>query len=143
MVNSLKKILVAFDGSQNSLRGMEKAIQIAKPARATITAVFVIGTPLIKSGLYNITNTQRNLAKQKAMEILDRAQGRAKLAKVKFEGKIISGVPSTAITKFADNQKFDIIVIGARGLSGTKSLFLGSVSNHILHSTKIPVLVVK
>ena len=143
MVTSLRKILVAFDGSQNSLRGMEKAIQIAKPARATITAVFVIGTPLIKSGLYNITNVQRNVAKQKAMEILSRAQGRAKLSKVKFEGKIISGVPAQAITKFAEKQKFDIIVIGARGLSGAKSVFLGSVSNHILHSSKLPVLVVK
>lgn len=143
MVSSLKKILVAFDGSQNSLRGMEKAIQIAKPARSSITAVYVIGTPLIKSGLYNITNVQRNLAKQKAMEILGRAEGRAKLAKVKFDAKIISGIPAPTITKFADNQKFDMIVIGARGLSGTKSLFLGSVSNHILHSSKIPVLVVK
>ena len=140
---TMKKILVAFDGSQNSLRGMEKAIQIAKPSKATITAVFVLGTPLIKSGLYNITNIQRNVAKQKAMEILDRAQGRAKLSKVKFERKIISGIPGKEITKFAEKGKFDVIVIGTRGISGVKSEFLCSVSNYILHSSKIPVLVVK
>ena len=143
MVTTLRKILVAFDGSQNSLRGMEKAIQIAKPSKATITAVYVLGTPLLKSGLYNITNIQRNVAKQKAMEILDRAQGRAKLSKVNFDRKIISGIPGQAITKLAEKEKYDIIVIGARGLSGVKSAFLGSVSNHILHSAKIPVLVVK
>ena len=143
MVTMLKKILVAFDGSPNSLRGMDKAIQIASPADATIIAVYVLGTTLIKSGLYNITNIQRNVAKQKAMEILDRAQGRAKLSKVKFERKIITGIPAEAITKLAQKEKFDIIVIGARGLSGVKSAFLGSVSNNILHSSKIPVLVVK
>lgn len=143
MVNSLKRILVAFDGSNNSLRAMDKAIQIAKPADATITAVYVIGTPILKKGLYNITNIQRNVAKQKAEEILNRARGRAKLAKVKFQSKIISGVPSSAITKIAANQKSDILVVGARGLSGAKAVFLGSVSNHILHASKIPVLVVK
>ena len=143
MVTSLRKILVAFDGSSNSLRAVDKAIQIAKPADATVTAVYVIGTPILKRGLYNITNIQRNVAKQKAEEILGRAQGRAKLAKVKFQSKIISGVPSTAITKFAANQKPDILVVGARGLSGAKAVFLGSVSNHILHQVKVPVLVVK
>ena len=140
---ALKKILVAFDGSNNSLRAMDKAIQIAKPADATITAVFVIGTPVLKRGLYNITNIQRNVAKQKAEEILGRARGRAKLSKVKFQSKIISGVPSTAIIKFATNNKPDILVVGARGLSGAKAVFLGSVSNHILHEAKVPVLVVK
>ena len=117
MVSSFRKILVAFDGSPNSLRAVEKAIQIAKPAGATITAVYVIGMPLIRSGLYNITNAQRNVAKQKACEILNRAKGRAKLANVKFEDKIITGVPSTAIAKLADSQKFDILVVGARGPS--------------------------
>ena len=143
MVTPLRKILVAFDGSNNSLRAVDKAIQIAKPADATVTAVYVIGTPILKRGLYNITNIQRNVAKQKAEEILGRAQGRAKLAKVKFQSKIISGIPSTAITKFVASQKPDILVVGARGLSGAKAVFLGSVSNHILHQVKVPVLVVK
>ena len=139
----LRKVTVAFDGSKNALRAMDKAIQIAKPADATITAVYVIGTPILKRGLYNITNIQRNVAKQKAEEILGRAQGRAKLSKAKFKSKIICGVPSTALTKFVEKEKSDILVVGARGLSGAKAVFLGSVSNHILHASKVPVLVVK
>lgn len=143
MANMLKNIVVAFDGSTNALRAMQKAVQIAGPSDAMITAVYVIGTPILKKGLYNITNIQRNVAKQKAEEILKRAQGRAKLSKVRFQSKIISGAPSTAITRFAEDQKADILIVGARGLSGAKMAFLGSVSNHIVHASKIPILVVK
>jgi nucleotide-binding universal stress UspA family protein len=142
MVRSVRKILVAFDGSQNSIRGLERAIQIAKPSRATVTAMYVI-SPLSKSSFYSVTSTQRNTARQKAIEILDKASGRAKIAGVKFQVKLVNGIPASTITQFADSQKFDMIVIGARGLSKTKAAFLGSVSNHILHSAKIPVLVVK
>ena len=143
MVNKIRKILVAFDGSQNSFRGLDKAIQIAKPSEATITAIYVINTSPLRSRLYNVTNVEKNVARQKGIEVLERAHGRAKLANVKFQSKLVGGVPAPAITKFADSQKFDIVVIGARGLSKTKATFLGSVSNHILHVSKIPVLIVK
>jgi len=38
---------------------------------------------------------------------------------------------------------FDIIVIGSRGQSGLKEIFLGSVANAVVHKSKIPVLVIK
>ena len=143
MVNTIRKILVSFDGSQNSFRGLDKAMQIAKPSDATITAIYAINTSPLKSRLYNVTNVQKNMARQKGIEVLERARGRAKLANVKFQSKLVDGIPAPTITKFADSGKFDIIVIGARGLSKTKATFLGSVSNHILNASKIPVLVVK
>ena len=43
----------------------------------------------------------------------------------------------------ARNKEFDIIVIGSRGQSGLKEVFLGSVANAIVHKSKIPVLVIK
>ena len=143
MVNKIRKILVAFDGSQNSFRGLDKAIQIAKPSEATITVIYVINTSPLRTRLYNVTNVQKNMARQKGIKVLEKSYGRAKLADVKFQSKLVGGIPASAITKFADSQKFDIIVIGARGLSKTKATFLGSVSNHILHVSKIPVLIVK
>lgn len=36
-----------------------------------------------------------------------------------------------------------MIVIGARGITGAKEKFLGSVSNHVMHKSNVPVLVVK
>jgi len=63
---------------------------------------------------------------------------------IEFDEKVItSNDIVNTITNFAKSNKFDIIVIGARGQSYPKAPFLGSVSNGILNSCLIPVLVVK
>jgi nucleotide-binding universal stress UspA family protein len=47
--------------------------------------------------------------------------------------------------KIAHNKKdkFDLIVMGSRGRGAVKELFLGSVSNYVVHTSNIPVLLVK
>jgi nucleotide-binding universal stress UspA family protein len=47
------------------------------------------------------------------------------------------------IVKFAQDKKFDIIVIGSRGPSPIGEIFIGSVANYVLHRSKVPVLLVK
>ena len=66
--------------------------------------------------------------------------------KIEFEGIVIGGHTSGIdLTTFANNpaNKIDQIVIGSRGRGSIKEMFLGSVSNYVIHSSKIPVLVVK
>jgi nucleotide-binding universal stress UspA family protein len=53
------------------------------------------------------------------------------------------GDEGSKILKFAKDKKFDLIVIGSRGMSSAKELFLGSTSNYVLHKSPIPVLIVK
>ena len=60
-----------------------------------------------------------------------------------FSEKITDGHEAEEIVGFAAEKKFDLIVIGARGLGSVKEVFLGSVSNGVLHKSKIPVLIVK
>ena len=43
----------------------------------------------------------------------------------------------------AKKEKFDLIVIGSRGMGTAKEIFLGSTSNYVLHKSPIPVLIVK
>ena len=136
------KILVPFDGSKNSVRALVKAIQLAKGSRGSITGLHVINTPLSKDA-GSILKSWRNKAKQNAVDVLDRAKGRADMDKVKFISKIANGPPGEVITNFANKNKFDVVVIGARGLSKTQAMFLGSVSNHVMNKSKVPVMVVK
>ena len=51
-------------------------------------------------------------------------------------------VPST-IVDIANDIEVDLIIIGSRGLSGIKSMFLGGVSKHVVEHCKQPILIVK
>ena len=61
-----------------------------------------------------------------------------------FNEKIARGEIGYNIIKLAHGKgNFDMIVIGSRGRSSTKEMFFGSVSNYVIHTSKIPVVIVK
>ena len=138
-----KKILVPLDGSKNSIRGLDMAIHIARQSHGTITALTVKSVP----GIYAIHplgfmdfNTMKEVKKN-----LEDAKVRAAKKGIKLTTKAIAGDPGYDIARFANDKKnsIDMVVIGARGRSSAKEIFLGSVSNYVLHKSKKPVLVVK
>ena len=49
----------------------------------------------------------------------------------------------SAIVEYAKNKDVDLIVIGTRGRSGFKKLFLGSVASGVVTNAACPVMVVK
>ena len=137
----IKKILVPLDGSKNSLRGLDEAIYLARQCQATITGLYII--PIYPRNLADaIMPFQIHLNKE-AKKFMDSAKKRSAQKGIDFKSKIIFGSPTVEIEELSKKGKFDIIVIGTRGQSGLKEVFLGSVANAIVHKSKIPVLVVK
>lgn len=143
MAIKTKKILVPLDGSKNSLRGLDMAIHIARQSQGTITALAVKTVP----GIYAIHplgfldfNSMKEVKK-----LLADAKLRAAKKGIQLTGKAMAGDPGYDIARFANNSKngIDMVVVGARGRSSAKEIFLGSVSNYVLHKSKKPVLVVK
>ncbi|MDX1442127.1 MAG: universal stress protein [Nitrosopumilaceae archaeon] len=137
----IKKILVPLDGSKNSLRGLDEAIFLARQCHATITGLYVI--PIYPRNLADaIMPFQIHLTKV-AKKLMSEAKNRCGKKGIVFRSKIVIGSPTVEIQDLAKDGKFDIIIIGSRGLGGLKEAFLGSVANTIVHKSKIPVLVVK
>jgi len=143
MAVKTKKILVPLDGSKNSLRGLDMAIHLARQSQGTITALAVKTVP----GIYAIHplgfldfNSMKEVKK-----LLADAKLRAAKKGIQLTGKAIAGDPGYDIARFANNSKngIDMVVVGARGRGSAKEIFLGSVSNYVLHKSKKPVLVVK
>lgn len=136
-----EKILVPLDGSKNSIRGLNYAIYLARQCQAIITAIYVIPRPphtAFRSPRY----PEKPYLKD-AESTLEFAKKYAAQNGILLEKKIAFGDPGYTIVKFAKDKKFDAIVIGARGRSVIKEIFLGSVSNYVLHKSSLPVLVVK
>ena len=136
-----KKILVPLDGSPNSIRGLDRAIEIAKNSDAEITGFYVFHLPLAAGVKY--TKKMEDDVQKKAVKAIGPAMVRVRKAGATFKYKTGSGHTGSAIVKFAQKGDFDMIALGARGVGGVKEAFLGSTSNYVMHKTKIPVLIVK
>jgi nucleotide-binding universal stress UspA family protein len=140
--NRFKKILVALDGSMHSRRGMNEAISLARQAEGSITGIYI--SPSITNEQTNTLASYREYLLEKSRKFMSDAKTSAARHGIQFDEKVItSNDIVNTITNFAKSNKFDIIIIGARGQSYPKAPFLGSVSNGILNSCLIPVLVVR
>jgi len=140
---NLKKILVPLDGSNNSFRGLDHAIGLAKLSGASIVGAHVSYVP------GNLAYPRQGFISQTllkdAKRYLNTAKKRCTDNNVTFTSKILAGTPSHGIVKFGQEVRngINMIIMGTRGLSSAKESFLGSVSNHVVHKSKIPVLLVK
>ncbi|SRR5579875_125518 len=140
----IKKILVPLDGSKNSSRGLDKAIYLARQCGATITGLCVIPLYSIKLGNPGrILTPLRNETAKQAKKFMAEAKRAAAQRGIVFNEKLLYGNGAWEIVEFATSKKFDLIVIGSRGLNPIKQAFLGSVTNAVVHRSKTPVLVVK
>lgn len=142
MAGSIKKILVPLDGSKNSIRGLDFALKIAKLDSVKILGLHVVPTSL----RYGLETTQeiKKKANKIGQNILSDAQKHAKNKTKLFQTKLlIGGNIGQTIVKFAQNGKYDLIVMGSRGPDPGLEMFLGSVSNYVINRAKTPVTIVK
>jgi len=80
----------------------------------------------------------------KVKEFIEEAKNLAAKNGIVFNEKIARGEIGYNIIKLAHGKgNFDMIVIWSRGRRSAKEMFFGSVSNYVIHTSKIPVVVVK
>ncbi len=140
--NRFKKILLPLDGSLNSIRGLNEAISLARQTEAKITGIHII--PRFLRFEAQKTKYYRAQLARDAKRYLDKARTSAARNGVDFIDKVATSRDKVqTIVGFAKKNKFDIIVIGSRGLGSPKADYLGSVAHGIVNSSRIPVLVVK
>ncbi|NOY38775.1 MAG: universal stress protein [Nitrospirae bacterium] len=78
-----------------------------------------------------------------APQILDSAVDILKPAEARISTALVEGFPDKAIIEAAVASDVDLIVMGARGIKGVKSLFIGSVTRSVAINSPKPVLVTK
>ena len=136
-----KKILVPLDGSKNSFRALARAIDLAKQTQASITCLLVIQTYRTEMGL--VKTVTGEIMSRNYKKIMKIAKNKCEINKVNFSESLIYGQEGSEITSFAQKNDYDIIVMGSRGRGLFKETLFGSTSNHVVHSSKIPALIIK
>lgn len=138
----MQKILVPTDFSDNALKAITYASEIAKKSGAAIHLMHVI-EPTI-----NMVNPQPDLFRDEVVkEKSEQLQLSQKVVTdnypgIKIDIELSRGAIIPSILDFSEREKMDLIVMGTTGASGLKEIFIGSVAAGVIGKTKIPVLTV-
>jgi len=140
-----KRIVVAYDGSDQAIKALNTAIELAKAFNSKLDVVEVVDTAaLLGMGFAPIPSDVIAQIYSKAQNDVEQAKKKAQEAGVKdVTSQVLEGDPATSIIEYASKNGADLIVMGSRGLSTFKRLVLGSVSSKVVQESRIPVLVVK
>ncbi|MEM3673592.1 MAG: universal stress protein [Candidatus Bathyarchaeia archaeon] len=153
-----KKILVPLDGSEHSLRALNVAVQIAKKFGSKITLLHVYSvtvrpamipepTPMLSLGIPVMTPAEVSslieATRKAGNKILAEGEERAKAEGVEVETRLEEGHAVQEIIRVSKEGGYDLIVMGAQGISKLREILLGSVSNAVTHHATCPVLIVK
>lgn len=152
MSDSTQKLLVAVDGSKGSNDAVSLACGLAQRLSVPVELVFVFQTATeaiigLPSG--GVSREDRKLFVPGAVEKLEEEAAEAVFstarkavgsADVSVEEKTLFGLPAEMLLNHADEVPGAMIVMGRRGHSNLTELFLGSVSQRVIHKATCPVL---
>ena len=153
VAGKFSKILVAIDGSEESIKAAECAIQIAKKDNAQLIAFTVLdlskprhlSSMFIAAPTYGLREFKEE--RKEAAQWIDKVRELAQQKdnnNIQFKSQIEESMSvQGAIVNYAENENIDLIVIGTRGRSGFKKMLLGSVAIGVVTYATCPVLVVK
>ena len=138
------KILVPVDGSEQALDAVRFALELRA---AGLDTTFVLATIQEPTYLYEVllapgADVLENVLGVVGSRALTAAEALFASAKVAFERELGSGYAAAALVEIAERHHCDLIVMGARGLGYVRAALLGSVSEGVLHASKIPVTIV-
>lgn len=137
-----KKILIAVDGSDHSLKAAKIGGNIARSTDAEIFLVTAfdklpdyLGEPYVQDAISERLGHAENIVEGAKTEIGD--------IPGKLTTETIEGHPADVILSVAGTRKVDLIVMGTRGLGSVKSVLQGSQSQKVVAHSDCPVLLVK
>jgi nucleotide-binding universal stress UspA family protein len=151
LASVFEKILVPLDGSEHSVRALKVAVQTAKKFHGKVTLIHVYSKvwPIVMPHATVVPEATVivpkliEAAREAGAGILADGEKKVKAEGLQVETLLREGHTVEEILKAAGEGEFDLIVMGARGLSRIKEILLGSVSDGVMRHACCPVLVVK
>lgn len=148
-----KKILVCLDGSALSEQiltyvSKETAdtgkkvvlLRVVPPSLGDITAVAGVmsSTPMVPP-----TAEQLAAEENEAKAYLDSKRKSLETMGIDVKCVVIVGSPGEEIVNYAHKNEFDLIAVATHGRSGLKRVIFGSVAEHVIKNSRLPILLIK
>ena len=126
------RVLIAIDGSKESEQALETALRTLGSQCSVLVLVEVVN--------YEAAEALDRVDMDTATKQLEAAAARVDIP-APVRTRVLAGAPGPALREFAEQQDFDILVVGRRG-RGLSRRVLGSVSADLVKESTVPVLVV-
>lgn len=143
-IKKVRKVLLGYDGSDDADLAADFLARelFPEPVEVTIATVWP-KPPALPPTVTADAKLFVEKVKAAAAELVETVRQRLPATRYKTSTEVEEGEPGKVLVRLAAERESDLVIIGSRGLSRVKRVFLGSVSHTILHKAPCAVLVVK
>jgi nucleotide-binding universal stress UspA family protein len=143
----MRKVLVAFDGSEPSKRALDYAVDLWRNSIGSIEIhVLNVQYGAIVYGDYltqEMVDDVNNGLLSEAESVLEQARDILVAAEAPHKTHAALGVVAEQVNLAIKQLGCDTVIMGTRGLGSFGGLMLGSVANRVVHEVSVPVILVK
>ena len=137
-------VLVPVDGSDNSYRALDAALLLSEKLGSSITVVNVMEqVPITHIESEKLLSELLEAYKKENQEILSKCSNIATEKGLSIKTLLLQGNPASVILDYGKKEKFDLVIMGSRGMGKFKQLILGSVSSKIVHHSPCAILLIR
>lgn len=140
------RVIVATDGSKQSLAAAKQLMSFADPTKVTEVVVVAVVSP--RAAVPFANELSRTKGTSGDLSFRDEANNALAVVAAVFDGwgpkivkKVRSGSPASEIVKAAEQLEADLVVVASGGKGLSETILLGSTAQRIQHSAPCPVLV--
>lgn len=141
---AIQRILCPVDFSDTSERAAQYAVRLARQLGAGIHFVHAWQMPVyaFPDGAVILGPDVVAQITSELQRSLDALVERHREPELAVEGHLVQGLADREITRMAEQLDAQLIVMGTHGRTGLTHLFLGSVAERVVRTSKVPVLTV-
>ena len=143
----MKRIVVPCDFSDQSLSALRFAMQLETVSKAEIHLLHVIDLPILHD---TVLMPVLSFEEEKFQDLKEYAESRFEhlsrkfgTPEIKIKSKVDFGAPSRMILDYIDKNGIDLVVMGTKGVTGMREIFVGSNTEKIVRASGVPVIAVK
>ncbi len=144
---TIQKVLVPIDGSEESVKAVRLAAEIAPRQGWSVVVLHVLERPPVPDFTFppDVATQAMNELRCYGHRILDEAVALLREANVEVTSELVEGSAPETIIERIDREPCGMVILGSTGLGRGKlsSLIFGSVAEQVIRGVHVPALIVK
>lgn len=141
----IKKILFPCDFTENSIKIIPYVLSLSEKYNSMIYILHVVDD-LSKWGGFFIPHLSMDMFQNEAVKGAEKMMEKIYNEHLQdcpdSQKKIITGDPALEIIKTVESEEIDLVIMGTHGRKGLEHIILGSVAEHIVKKSPVPVLTI-